>query len=52
MTMPEPDGFTRQEMMAIAAGREIRDGEIAIFGVGLAMLAGSPRPSTPRTCAR
>jgi glutaconate CoA-transferase subunit B len=40
MTMPEPDGFTRQEMMAIAAGREIRDGEIAIFGVGLAMLAG------------
>ncbi len=38
--MPEPDGYTRLEMMAIAAGREIRDGEIAIFGVGLAMLAG------------
>ncbi|MFA7387345.1 MAG: CoA-transferase [Thiohalobacteraceae bacterium] len=31
---------TRQEMMAIAAGREIRDGELAIFGVGLSMLAG------------
>ena len=27
--------FTRQEMMAIATGREIRDGELAIFGVGL-----------------
>ena len=33
-------GFTRQEMMAIATGREIRDGELAIFGVGLSMLAG------------
>jgi glutaconate CoA-transferase subunit B len=32
--------YTRQEMMAIAAGREIRDGELAIFGVGLSMLAG------------
>jgi glutaconate CoA-transferase subunit B len=32
--------YTRQEMMAIATGREIRDGELAIFGVGLAMLAG------------
>jgi glutaconate CoA-transferase subunit B len=31
---------TRQEMMAIATGREIRDGELAIFGVGLSMLAG------------
>lgn len=31
---------TRQEMMAIAAGRELRDGELAIFGVGLSMLAG------------
>ena len=31
---------TRQEMMAIAAGREIRDGELAIFGVGLSLLAG------------
>jgi glutaconate CoA-transferase subunit B len=27
-------------MMAIAAGREIRDGELAIFGVGLSLLAG------------
>ena len=32
--------FTPQEMMAIATGREIRDGERAIFGVGLSMLAG------------
>jgi glutaconate CoA-transferase subunit B len=32
--------YTHQEMMAIAAGREIRDGELAIFGVGLSMLAG------------
>lgn len=34
------DTFTRQEMMAIATGREIKDGELAIFGVGLSMLAG------------
>ncbi|MDR1367488.1 MAG: CoA synthetase [Candidatus Accumulibacter sp.] len=32
--------YTRQEMMAIATGREIHDGELAIFGVGLSMLAG------------
>jgi len=32
--------YTRQEMMAIATGRELRDGELAIFGVGLSMLAG------------
>jgi glutaconate CoA-transferase, subunit B len=32
--------YTRQEMMAIASGREIGDGELAIFGVGLSMLAG------------
>jgi glutaconate CoA-transferase subunit B len=32
--------YTRQEMMAIATGREIRDSELAIFGVGLSMLAG------------
>ncbi len=32
--------YTRQEMMAIATGREIKDGELAIFGVGLSMLAG------------
>lgn len=32
--------YSRQEMMAIATGRELRDGELAIFGVGLSMLAG------------
>lgn len=32
--------YTRQEMMAVAAGREIRDGELVILGVGLSMLAG------------
>lgn len=32
--------YTRQEMMAIATGRELHDGELAIFGVGLSMLAG------------
>jgi glutaconate CoA-transferase subunit B len=32
--------YTRQEFMAIATGRELRDGELAIFGVGLSMLAG------------
>jgi glutaconate CoA-transferase, subunit B len=32
--------YTQQEMMAVATGREIRDGELAIFGVGLSMLAG------------
>lgn len=32
--------FTTQEMMAIATGREIKDGELCIFGVGLSMLAG------------
>lgn len=37
--MSAPD-YTRQEMMAIATGREIKDGELAIFGVGLSMLAG------------
>ena len=37
MTAP---AYSRQEMMAIATGREIRDGEIAILGVGLSMLAG------------
>jgi glutaconate CoA-transferase subunit B len=38
--MSETLAYTRQEMMAIATGREIRDGELAIFGVGLSMLAG------------
>ena len=32
--------YSRQEMMAIATGREIHDNELAIFGVGLSMLAG------------
>ena len=32
--------YTRQEMMAIATGRELRDDDLAIFGVGLSMLAG------------
>ncbi|MGF1527051.1 MAG: CoA-transferase subunit beta [Candidatus Competibacterales bacterium] len=32
--------YSRQELMAIVTGREIRDGELAIFGVGLSMLAG------------
>src|SRR5574343_321029 len=32
--------YTRPEMMAIATGRELHDGELAIFGVGLSMLAG------------
>ncbi len=32
--------YTGQEMMAIATGREVQDGELAIFGVGLSMLAG------------
>ncbi|GBG01370.1 3-oxoadipate--succinyl-CoA transferase subunit B [Azospira sp. I13] len=35
-----PLRYSRQEMMAIAAGREIKDGELAIFGVGLSLLAG------------
>lgn len=35
-----PMPYTRQEMMAIATGRELHDGELAIFGVGLSMLAG------------
>lgn len=38
--MSEQLAYTRQEMMAIATGREVRDGELAIFGVGLSMLAG------------
>jgi len=32
--------YTTSEMMAIATGREIRDGDLCIFGVGLSMLAG------------
>ena len=32
--------YTKQEFMAIVTGREIKDGELVIFGVGLSMLAG------------
>jgi glutaconate CoA-transferase subunit B len=32
--------YSKNEMMAIATGREFKDGELAIFGVGLSMLAG------------
>jgi len=32
--------YTKQEYMAIATGRELKDGELAILGVGLSMLAG------------
>jgi len=32
--------YTKQEFMAIATGREIRDNELIILGVGLSMLAG------------
>jgi len=32
--------YTKQEMMAVATGREIHDGDLCIFGVGLSMLAG------------
>ncbi|MCL2026542.1 MAG: hypothetical protein FWG92_07040 [Leptospirales bacterium] len=32
--------YTKQEMMAIATGRELYDGELVILGVGLSMLAG------------
>lgn len=32
--------YTKQEMMAVATGREICDGDLCIFGVGLSMLAG------------
>ena len=31
--------FTQQEMMAVAAAREIKDGEIVIIGTGLPLLA-------------
>ena len=32
--------YTKNEVMAITTGREFKDGELAIFGVGLSMLAG------------
>ena len=36
---PEPE-YTRAELMAICAAREIRDGEVAFIGTGLPMLGG------------
>jgi glutaconate CoA-transferase subunit B len=32
--------YTKQEFMAVITGREIKDGELIILGVGLSMLAG------------
>src|SRR3990170_4279022 len=32
--------YTRKELMAVAASREIRDGEVAFIGTGLPMLGG------------
>ena len=32
--------YTKQEFMAIVTGREIKDGQLIILGVGLSMLAG------------
>ena len=32
--------YTQQEFMAIVTGREIKDGQLIILGVGLSMLAG------------
>lgn len=41
-TQPLPkDGFTRNEMMIVAAARQIKDGDIAIIGTGLPMAATS-----------
>lgn len=34
-----PEGYTRNEMMIVAASRQFRDGEIAIIGTGLPMAA-------------
>ena len=38
-TPEAPAGYTLKEMMAIAAAREIRDGEIVFCGTGISMLA-------------
>lgn len=37
--MPEQSDYTSREMMAIAAAREIRDGDIVFCGTGISMLA-------------
>src|SRR4030095_14455186 len=36
---PVPAGYTERELMVIAAGREIRDGEIVFVGMRLPLLA-------------
>jgi glutaconate CoA-transferase, subunit B len=37
--MTKQNGYTNREMMAIAAAREIRDGDIVFCGTGISMLA-------------
>jgi glutaconate CoA-transferase subunit B len=37
--MPTETDYTRREMMAVAAAREIRDGDIVFCGTGISMLA-------------
>ena len=37
--MAEPPAHTPREMMAIAAGRFIKDGDVLFAGTGVAMLA-------------
>ena len=45
--------YTRQEMMAIAAGRELRDGELAILALACPCWpAILPRRTTRPDCAR
>jgi glutaconate CoA-transferase subunit B len=38
-TMPTETNYTSREMMAVAAAREIRDGDIVFCGTGISMLA-------------
>lgn len=44
--------FTREELMAVAATREIGDGEVAIIGTGLPMIAAylAKKTHAPRAC--
>lgn len=37
--MSKPTDYTKREMMAVAAAREIRDGDIVFCGTGISMLA-------------
>jgi glutaconate CoA-transferase subunit B len=37
--MTKPTDYTKREMMAVAAAREIRDGDIVFCGTGISMLA-------------